>query len=148
MYSSTRYETSTAIVIVVGSTAVYRPQYTLLGICIVFVLCHHTNSIICTFDMHLICTGISFKLACVPKNMLNRSIEESAAQLDALSRMGMMVCSPGTETPSLARCLYLFSAPPPGLLHFGQGWQYSAAALRAELDALDLARTSWMWQRW
>ena len=89
--------------------------------------------------MHLICTGMSFKLACVPKNMLNRSIEESAAQLDALSRMGMMVCSPGTETPSLARCLYLFSAPPPGLLHFGQGWHYSAAALHAELDALDLA---------
>ena len=28
---------------------------------------------------------------------------------------------------------------PPRLLHFGQGWQYSAAALRAELDALDLA---------
>ena len=78
---------------VVGSTAVYRPQYTLLGICIVLVL-YHTNSIICTFDMHLICTGMPFKLACVPKNMLNRSTEESAAQLDALSRMGMVVCSP------------------------------------------------------
>ena len=62
--------------------------------------------------MHLICTGMPFKLACVPKNMLNRSTEESAAQLDALSRMGMVVCSPRTETLSLARCLHLFSDPP------------------------------------
>ena len=34
-------------------------------------------------------------------------------------------------------CIYFL--PPPRLLHFGQGWQYSAAVLRVELDALDLA---------
>ena len=106
---------------VVGSTSVYRPQYTLLGICVVLVLCHHTNSIICTFDMHLICTGMSFKLACVPKNMINISIEESAAQFDALSRMGMVVFSPRTETLSLAGCLHLLSATPPAPSAFRPG---------------------------